>query len=166
MKRRLYVFIGIFCIAILTVSSQSTQGKPDKPPGKDKPHPEWIQFLGPDLVTPEGGEVVEGCCPNAGPNPPYSLFVNFPVYDVPAGLRHGNVFMNVFGHGQNREYLVKFGFTYEETYYCLKILGGVMDYDKQSRVLTVTFTDAPCTDNNTGAPIAEVNFTLIRYPLY
>jgi hypothetical protein len=51
------------------------------------------------------------------------------------------------------------------TYYCIKILGGVMDYDKSTRTLKVTFMDVLCVDNNTGAPIGEVTFTLIRRPL-
>ena len=69
MKGRLIAFVGIFCIAILIFSGTDAKGeKPDKPSGKPSGK-EWIQFWG-DLV---GGQVVEGCCPNAGPNPSYDM---------------------------------------------------------------------------------------------
>ncbi len=70
MKGRLVAFAGIFCIASLIVSSANA-GKPDKPPKADKPDKttaECIVFTG-DLASVPGGTVVEGCCPNAGPNP-------------------------------------------------------------------------------------------------
>ena len=82
----------------------------------------------------------------------------------PAGTcyKNGHLFINFFGAGRNRQYIVKF--SKEGTDVAIKIIGGVIDYDRRTKILTVTFTDELCVDNNTGQVIAEVNFTLVRRP--
>jgi len=73
MKGRLIAVVGVFCIAILIFSGTDAQGmKPDKPDKPSKSNTEWIEFWG-DLV---GGQPVDGCCPNAGPNPD-NILLNF-----------------------------------------------------------------------------------------
>ena len=63
-----------------------------KPKPGHNPDLEWIEFAG-DL---EGGQVVEGCCPNAGPSPDYTMTLsdNFPA-DF-RGTYTGNIFLNSF----------------------------------------------------------------------
>jgi hypothetical protein len=71
MKGRLAAFVGVFCIAMLIVSG-AYAGKPSKEPKPPKPGDttkECIVFTG-DL---EGSQIVEGCCPNAGPFPAYTM---------------------------------------------------------------------------------------------
>jgi hypothetical protein len=154
-KGRLIVFLGIFCIATLIASSQVAQGKPDKP---GKSHTEWIQFIG-DL---EGGQPVDGCCPNAGPNPEYRMYLSFQVGEYPAGWYDGYLFINHYGAGRDSKYIVQFW--KEGCDAAIEIIGGVIDYDKRTKILTVTFTDEVCWDLCTGSPITEVTFTLIRQP--
>ncbi len=161
-KGRLIVFLGIFCIATLSASSQVAQGKPDKPPDKPgKTHTEWIEFTG-DLM---GGQAVDGCCPNAGPNPEYKMCLAFEVGGFPAYTWYdGYLFINNYfaRPGGDHAYIVQF--CTEDCTMAIKIIGGVVDYDKKTKVLTVTFTDELCVDMNTGQPITEVTFTLIRRP--
>jgi hypothetical protein len=79
MKGRLVAFGGVFCIGLLIVSG-AYAGKPPKEPKEPKsPHRpgniaiECIEFTGDLASVPEGGTVVEGCCPNAGPFPAYTM---------------------------------------------------------------------------------------------
>lgn len=153
MKRRLIAFVGIFCIAVLIVSGAYAQGKPGKS------QTEWIEFWG-DLT---GGQAVNGCCPNAGPFPPYRMFLNFAVSGHPAGTWYdGHLFINNYGAGQNRQYIVQFWT--DDNDVAIEIIGGVINFDKRTKVLTVTFTDELCVDRNTGQSITEVTFTLVRRP--
>lgn len=155
MKGRLIAFVGIFCIAILMGSSQDAQGKPDKP---DKSKTEWIVFDG-DLV---GDQVVEGCCPNAGPWPEYRMTLNFWVDGFPPGTYDGQLFINYYGAGRNQKYIVQFW--NDEIGIGIEIIGGVIDHDRKNKVLTVTFTDENCVNLYTGTFITTVTFTLIRTP--
>jgi len=156
MKGRLIAFLGIFCIAVLIVSGAYAQGKPDKP---GKSGTEWIEFWG-DLT---GGQPVNGCCPNAGPSPPYRMCLNFAVGTHPAGTWYdGHLFINNYGAGKNRQYIVQFWT--DDNDVAIKIIGGVIDFDKTTKVLMVTFTDELCVDMNTGQPITDVTFTLVRRP--
>ena len=81
MKGRLVAFAGVFCIAMLIASAAYADKPTDKPDkGGKPPHPgniaeECIVFTG-DL---EGGQVVVGCCPNAGPAPAYTMTVDLDV---------------------------------------------------------------------------------------
>ena len=155
------VFIGVDFIE----SQVQTQGKPDKPgkPGKSKA--EWIQFAG-DLVTPLGSEVVEGCCPNAGPFPPYNMTLMFGSDNeeafFPLGYYEGWLFINRYGAGRNQKYKVQFWWDYENDL-GIEIIGGDIDYNKKTKVLTVTFTNEECRHIKSDTFITLVNFILVRH---
>jgi len=75
---------------------------------------ECIVFTG-DLETVLGSEVVEGCCPNAGPFPAYTMTLNLPGADdtTYGGQYDGQVFMGSvsIGHGRRApddQYKVQF----------------------------------------------------------
>ncbi len=156
MKGRLIALVGIFCIAILIFSGHDAQGKkPDKPPGKSKT--EWIEFWG-DL---EGGQPVEGCCPNAGPWPEYTMTLKFGSYNFSPGTYDGQLFINYYGAGRNQKYIVQFWWDYENDL-GIEIIGGVIDHDRKNKVLTVTFENEECWHLKTGTPIKLVSFTLVR----
>ena len=141
MKGGLVAFVGIFCIAILVVSGANA----DKPPKKDKPDntkAECIVFTG-DLQSVEGGTVIEGCCPNAGPNPAYTMTLN--VFGIPLDTYDGQLFINQFGTGPSAQYKVQF-WTWDNDNetpgdgdYFFQIYGGVLDRDRKAKTLTVTF---------------------------
>ncbi len=160
MKGKLAAFAGILCIASLIVSGANAKGKPDKPPGKpgnqDNTKTELIVFTG-DL---EGWAHVEGCCPNAGPSPRYTMYLPNGLYDLndkqiyPIGTYDGELFMSGYGAGQDSEYIVQFhaccthvdsvdeckGLHPELKF---QIIGGTEVNDKKNKVLTVTFVDEP-----------------------
>jgi len=177
MKGRLIAFAAVLCVALLAVSG-AIAGKPDKPPKPEKPGEtakEWIAFSG-DLV---GGEEVEGCCPNAGPAPEYTLMLPHGLGDqgdptyCPPGTYDGHIFMNYWGAGRDRAYLVRFRGTNEHfDYISIEIIGGTIENDRKNKVLTVTFTDDNCWVLEDGCPrapcgelIAVVNFVLVRQEL-
>jgi len=174
MKRRLAAFVGVFCIACLIVSGAFAD-KPEKPPGKPQDPGatlDLIIFKG-DL---EGQAIVEDCCPNAGPNPAYIMTVTHTLGfeggpQVPAGIYHGFIFMNVFGTRKNQQYYVKFWGAQQEDSInvAFGIKGGIIDHDKKSRVLFVDFDgDLLYTLDEYGVldePIGAVYFTLERTQL-
>ena len=105
---------------------------------------ENITFTG-DLV---GSQEVEGCCPNAGPNPVYTMTLSDKFPEGFLGTHTGNIFMNSFGRNMEWDYKVQFwwgeggdGYDYE---YFIEIKGGVAHKDKKTKILTVTFIDIPC----------------------
>ncbi|MBA7641578.1 hypothetical protein ES703_49263 [subsurface metagenome] len=152
------VFIGVDFIE----SQVKTQGKPEKPFKPGKPEKEWIQFTG-EL---EGGQVVEGCCPNAGPFPEYTMTLKFgssifPPF-FPPGTYDGQLFINSYGAGRNRKYKVQFWWNYDLDL-GIEIIGGVIEGDKKTKVLTVTFTNEECVHIKSGTPIALVSFELVRH---
>jgi hypothetical protein len=171
MKGRDVALVVAFCVASL-VASSGLAVKPNKPGKPTEPHSEWIAFTG-DFV---GCEEVEGCCPNAGPNPAYDLTVarDLPFSEDPdavplvhSGTYTGHIFMNSYGTGQNRQYIVKywgsdsFGHTI-----AIGIIGGEIDNDRRNKILTVTFTGEDCyaLDSNGQFDyfIDAVSFTLVR----
>ena len=165
MKGKFIAFVGIFCIAILIVLGADAKGKPDKPDKPGKPEKEWIQFTG-DLV---GGQMVEGCCPNAGPFPEYTMTLKFgssyfPPYFPPGTYDEGWLFINTYGAGRNRKYKVQFWWNYDLDL-GIEIIGGVIEGDKKTKVLTVTFTNEECVHIKSGDPIAVVTFKLVRRPI-
>jgi hypothetical protein len=145
---------------MLAVAVTDAKSKPEKTPKPEKPDQpnlttECIVFTG-DLV---GSQAVEGCCPNAGPFPAYTM-------SFPKGLSHiiqpeetydGLIFMNYYGAGQNRKFIVQFG-TDE---FGFEVIGGVIDRDRKSKVLTVTFEDETATDFDNNF-LATVSFVLVR----
>jgi len=138
---------------------------------KRKIHSENITFEG-DL---EGSQIVGGCCPNAGPNPEYTMTLSGEfqlVFEL--GTYHGHIFMNSFGRNMLWDYKVQFwwgeggdGYFYE---YFIEIRGGEAHKDKKTKILTVTFIDVPCYEIwKRGDLLTEeleviVNFNLTRYP--
>jgi len=169
MKGRLAALVGVFCIAVLVVSAVNA-GKPQNPGTPT----DLIVFRG-DL---EGRAIVEECCPNAGPNPPYTMTVTRDLgYDggpqVPAGTYDGFIFMNFFGTKKNQQYYVKFWGSNPDVRglnVAFGINGGIIDFDKKSRVLFVDFDgDLLYTlDDETGVldeVIGPVFFTLERTEL-
>jgi len=153
------VFIGVDFIE----SQVKTQGKPSpKPPKPGKSKTEWIEFTG-DLV---GGQPVDGCCPNAGPFPPYSMCLYFKMDGTtdPTGTWYdGELFISGYGAGRKENRLCIVQFSAEGTDVAIEIIGGVTEIDKWNRIVTVTFTDEPCYDFD-GQYIKHVNFTLVRRP--
>jgi hypothetical protein len=159
MKGKLIAFASILCIASLMVSGANA-GKPDKPDKPGKTKTEWIGFTG-DFV---GGEEVEGCCPNAGPFPKYTLtltkeltFSDGTIFA--AGPHNGQVFMNggkfQFWTGGWPDYHI-----------CIEIYGGVEDYDRKAKVLTVTFDDVEWNvmHDTEAYPYENLSFVLTRIP--
>jgi hypothetical protein len=136
--------------------TQTTSGMDTKSLSKKPEKPERITFTG-DL---SGQEDILGCCPNAGPFPEYTMTLSETFSDL-SGTYDGNIFMNVYGAGKNKSYIVQF---WDETMF-LEVIGGDIEKDNQTKTTTVTFTDEQC-----GVTIAnvtttfEVNFTLTRAP--
>ncbi len=151
MKGRLIAFVGISCIAILIASGAYAK------PGESIR--ESIAFKG-DLI---GDQVVEGCCPNAGPFPEYTMTLGFWVGNFPPGTTYkGQLFINYYGAGRDRKYKVQFW----SAHIGIQIIGGVIVEDRKNNVTTVTFTNEPCVDmDTTDQPIIEyVDFSLVRRP--
>ena len=157
-KTRLTMFLAIFCIVILTASSQVAKGKPDKPENPGQSHTEWIEFTG-DLI---GGQPVDDCCPNAGPFPGYRMYLSFWVGDNPPGWYDGQLFINNYGAGRDHEYKVQFW--NNELCLWIEIIGGVIYSDRKTKVLTVIFTKEDCVDRFTDEIVKQVSFTLVRGP--
>jgi hypothetical protein len=165
MKSKIISVLILSTILLVSITSILAISGLSKP--KPNPNPELITFIG-DL---EGSQEVVGCCPNAGPCPEYTLTLSalsaFP--DEMKGKHEGNIFMNFFGAGKNKQsYLVKFSWTTEDdTEYFIDIRGGNIDQDRKAKILTVTFDKVPCEiwiNDDPTAP-ATVSFTLTREQL-
>ena len=153
MKGRFVAFVGIFCIAILVVSAANAD-KPPKPPKPDETTAECIIFTG-DL---NGSQQVEGCCPNAGPFPAYTMTLeNLGLLN---GTYEGQLFINNYGAGRNKRYIVQFW--NDDIGVAIEIIGGDIVNDKKSKILTVTFEDETGWDLINGVPIPNMNFVLVR----
>jgi hypothetical protein len=158
------VFIGVDFIEGQK-KDKPDPGKPDKPFQPGNPGKERIAFYG-DL---QGDDVLEGCCPNAGPFPAYTMTLNFgsdgsegyPSQFGP-GTYDGWLFINRWGAGRNQKYKVQFWWDYDNDL-GIEIIGGDMYYDKKTKVLTVIFTDEDCKHIKSDTFIKEVNFTLVRH---
>ena len=175
MKGRLVAFVGIFCIAILVVSVANAvkPEKTPKPPKLDEPKAECIVFTE-QPQSFEGITVIEGCCPNAGPWPAYTMTLDVP--GIPPGTYDGQLFINVFGTGPDAQYKVQFwtwDYDNEDPVcgdYFFEIYGGVLDRDRKAKTLTVTFdgselaTGWVCDDAGDSIEISipGVSFVLFR----
>jgi hypothetical protein len=155
MRGRPAAYVAVFCVACLIVSGGYAKGKPDKP---GKTQTEWIAFTG-DLI---GAQPVEGCCPNAGPFPDYTMTLpsDAPWPSGISGTHDGQLFINRYGAGRDQKYKVQFW----NDDIAVEIIGGVIDDDKKNKTLTVTFTEEICVDLYTKDPIAVVSFELVRTP--
>ena len=129
-----------------------------KPQPGGNPTSELISFDG-DLA---GSQVVEDCCPNAGPFPEYSMTLSG---SLPDGTYDGNIFMNTFGRGKDKSYMVQFMWSENENYF-IEIKGGVFNEDKKTKTLIATFKNAQCEIwiNNHLSSTVLVNFVLTRAP--
>ena len=144
MKAERAAIVGILFIAMLVVSGENAdkpegQGKPAKPPSTSG---ECIVFTG-DLA---GKQVVEGCCPNRGPFPEYTMTLSAGILeDIVGGVYEGNVFMNQWGPGRTRQYIVQFWTPKDELF--LEVKGGVVLEETRNK-LTVRFipTNSVCRD--------------------
>ena len=166
-------FLTLFALSLVFVACETQPvgvdtpdpqfAKPEKPDKPPKPaSAELITFTG-DLA---GTETVSGCCPNAGPFPAYTMTLKSPPF--PAGisgvLQTGNIFMNSFGR---EDYIVQFWWGEEpENDYFIEIRGGVKEYDKRTKVLTVTFENEKMTvtDPDQNPTDVLVSFVLTRAP--
>ena len=160
MKSQIYKWLALVAmlVSLVFVVTNATAKKPVKPPpDSDTTKAELIVFTE-DL---NGWQIVEDCCPNAGPFPEYTMTLNFAVSDFPTGTTYdGYLFINNYGAGRDREYKVQFW----NDDIAIEIIGGEIDNNKKTKILTVTFTDALCFDMDTKAPIAIVSFVLVRTP--
>ncbi len=189
MKSKLVALASILCIASLMVSGANA-GKPDSPPGKGdktpKTNTELIVFTG-DL---QGWAHVEGCCPNAGPSPRYTMYLprglvtdsEPPTVLYPAGIYDGELFINIDGVGLNsgNNNIVQFHAcctaegsvdrcqptNLPELKFQIRGGEGVEDGRKKDRVSTVTFENAPysadTSDWNKDEHVGKVSFTITK----
>jgi len=167
---------------VVTGLEAGKPNNPNKPPKSDNPKKtkaECIVFGG----ALEGMAKVEGCCPNAGPFPAYTMTLDLPdeddddlndVYGIPYGETafDGQLFMNF---AADQGYKVQFwnwdsdneipgvGDIFFEIY------GGDIIYDRKSNFLHVDFSDAQPTlwlyDEECcaiKAPVGLVNFELVK----
>jgi hypothetical protein len=163
MKAGRVAIVGILFIAMLVVSGANAdkpegQGKPGKPPST---RGECIVFTG-DL---QGNKVVEGCCPNRGPYPEYTMTLSDGILEgIPGGKYPGQVFMNQWLPGRTLHYIVQFWTLHDELF--LEVKGGFVREETKNK-LTVDFDsdnslcrdysmtrDQPCLHSPT--------FTLVR----
>ncbi len=175
MKGKLIAFASILCIASLMASGANADkpdnpGKPDKPDKPGKTKTEWIEFTG-DL---EGRAHVAGCCPNAGPNPLYTLTLTKDLVDkagatvYPAATySDGYLFMNGWSFDGESGYLVQFWHCLDEGDVPLtfEIICGTTAYDRETRVLSVTCNEEPWwKDYNRDIDMGPVSFEITRVP--
>ena len=168
-KRWLSIFTLLICgmlVATGIEAKKPVDGKPDNP---NKTKAECIVFTG-DLV---GMAEVEGCCPNAGPFPAYTMTLNVKDEDGNAyyeGPYDGQLFMNF---APDQGYKVQFWNRDKETpsagEFFFEINGGDIIYDRKTKFLKVTFKDELPTlwlyDDlccAIEAPVLPVSFELVK----
>jgi hypothetical protein len=176
MKGKLIAFASILCIAGLMASGANAD-KPDDPGDKGdkgdkgKTKTELIVFTG----ALEGWAHVAGCCPNAGPNPLYTLtftkdLVNSAEDTImyPANTyEDGYLFMNGWSFEGESGYLVQFwhpdgGILAPLTF---EIICGTSVYDRKTRVLRVTCDGEPWwNDYNRDIDMGPMTFDILRVP--
>jgi len=178
MKGKLIAFASTICIASLMVSGANAD-KPDNlgnsnKPGKTKT--ELIVFKG-DL---QGWAHVEGCCPNAGPFPEYTITLKEPLLNLAgetvykAGTYNGELFMSGYGGRGDNRYIVQFHACCDDHVPCIdknlrtmsfEIIGGESESvgDKKNKVHTATFVGEPYwNDWNRGTPAGLVSFQITK----
>ena len=166
MKSQIHTRLALVAmlISLVFVATNVTAKKPVKPPpDPDQTTAECIVFTG-DLETVPGSEVVEDCCPNAGPFPDYAMTLDLKYEDgttaYNGGPYDGKLFINNYGAGRSHGYIVQFW----NDDICFEAIGGLIDNDKKSKVLTVSFNGEEAYFCETdGVPIFPlVSFTLQR----
>jgi hypothetical protein len=184
MKSQIYKRLALVAMlfSLVFVVTNVTAKKPVKEDKPDKTTAECIAFTG-DLL---GSDAVEGCCPNAGPWPAYMMTLTLDLQDEDGTTTNtseeydGQLFINGGGSGPNQDYKVQFWSWdsdedipgYGDIFF--EITGGVVNYDRKSKFLTVNFSEEQPTlwlydkwnpETNTGAivaPVLPVSFDLIR----
>ena len=169
-KRWLSVFTLLICGMLVATGIEAKKPVGEKPDNPKKTKAECILFTG-DLL---GMAEVEGCCPNAGPFPAYTMTLD--LHDANGndyvGDYVGQLFMNF---AADQGYKVQFwnwdsdneipgvGDIFFEIY------GGDIIYDRKSNFLHVDFSDAQPTlwlyDEECcaiKAPVGLVNFELVK----
>ena len=111
--------------SLFFVVTNATAKKPVKPPpDPDQTTAECIVFAG-DLETVPGSEVVEDCCPNAGPFPGYAMTLDLKYEDGTTayygGPYDGKLFINNYGAGRSHGYIVQFW----NDDICFEAIGGL-----------------------------------------
>jgi hypothetical protein len=161
MKGKTLAIVSVLCVVCLVVFVAEAKPKNPKPPPTTT---EWIAFSqNPNAPSTdgylEGAEQVEGCCPNAGPFPPYAMTLQN-MGHIPNGTYDGQLFINFYGVGHNQRYIVQFWNDDVD----IEIIGGDIDNDRRNKILTVTFTgtNSTCWDYKNGLPIPNVSFVLVR----
>ena len=174
--KSIVISVLLFSLALFLVNcefeSQPTQNPSDvenqilkkKPKPVENPTSELITFVG-DLA---GSQVVEGCCPNAGPYPEYKMTLGegpFPT-GISGRVLDGNIFMNKVGKGKNKSYMVQYWWADTDGDYFIEIRGGVFQEDKIAKTLTATFTAVSCKiwTDDVLTTIVPVTFVLTRAP--
>ena len=169
MKGKRIAFASTLCIASLMVSGANAvkpdnPGKPDKPP---KTSTELIAFTGDDL---HGWAHVAGCCPNAGPDPEYTMVLPYGLKDsagyevYPPGPYDGFLFMNGYSAGGVSGYIVQFWASRGgDEPLTFEIICGTTVYDRKTKVLRVTCNDEPWwKDYNRDIDMGLVSFEITR----
>jgi hypothetical protein len=162
MSKKLIAKLGILGLALIFFLSMASYSIDQEVTAQGKPDPkaEQITFCG-DL---EGDEAVYGCCPNAGPFPPYTMTLGFDFGGYPAGTAiPGWLFINYYGAGRDQKYKVQFWWDYDNDL-GIEIIGGEIHHDRKTKELTVTFEDEECVFIKSKTFIKYVYFTLIRKP--
>ena len=142
---------------------------------------ECIVFTG-DLETMPGSEIVEGCCPNAGPFPAYTMTLNLLDEDGTTyqGQYDGQLFTKFSSNGPHKNSKVQF-WSWDSDLdtpgvgdIFFEIDGGDVVFDRKNDFLTVTFTEEQPTlwlydhwedDGRCCAievPVLPVSFELVR----
>ena len=165
-------------VSLMFVVTGLEAGKPDRPPKPDKTPGELIVFTG-EL---QGWAHVEGCCPNAGPFPRYTMVLPWGLYDsedeevYPPGTYDGELVMNSYGAGG---YIIQFHAccTREDSIDKCKgvlpemkfeIIGGTLMSvgHKKAKGLSVSFYEEVWwRDWNRDIDIGIVSFEMLRIPL-
>jgi len=171
-------FVSLMFVVTGLEAGKPDKDNPNKPPKSDNPKKtkaECILFTG-DLL---GMAEVEGCCPNAGPFPAYTMTLD--LHDADGndylGDYDGQLFMNF---ASDQGYKVQFwnwdsdNETPGDGDIFFEIYGGDIIYDRKSNFLNVTFTGAQPTlwlyddwDADVGsgaivAPVDLVSFELVK----
>jgi hypothetical protein len=149
--------------------------------GGGKTNAECIVFTG-NLETVPGSEVVEDCCPNAGPFPAYTMSLDLLDADgtTYVGQYKGQLFTKFSSNGPHKESKVQF-WSWDSDLdtpgvgdIFFEIDGGDVVFDRKSDFLTVSFTDEQPTlwlydhweaDGRCcaiEAPVLPVSFELVR----
>jgi hypothetical protein len=179
MKSQNYKRLALFAmlISLVFVVTNVTAKKPSKPP-PDQTKAELIVFTG-DL---EGWAHVVGCCPNAGPNPRYTMVLPYGLYDLEgnkvyqSGTYDGELFIGGYGIA---EYIIQFHAccTREDSVDLCKgilpemkfeIVGGTLMSvgHKKAKGLVVTFEEESWwKDWNRDIEMGPVSFEMLRIPL-